>query len=131
MDVLDEMCNQIAVYWAPGAETQSGQVVYTVQPVEIACRWEDTASVFIDRQGDEATSKAEVFVREKVSELGVLWLSNYSIEDPPGCALQSLATCSQNNPFLNPNAYEIRRVEIVPTVDDEDREICCYLGMGK
>src|ERR1700761_8195787 len=88
MEVLEEMCRQIAVYWEPNLENPNGQVTYTANPVEIRVRWEQITDVFIDRTGNEATSKAEVFVLEPVLELGVLWLSPYKVDDPEGLALQ-------------------------------------------
>lgn len=134
MDVLDDMCRQVAIYWPPSFESPSGQPTFTAHPVEILVRWEQTTDVFIDRSGNEATSKAEVWVREEVQQLGVLWLSPYSVDDPPGSALQALAPGSgapgDSSPFVpfnNPDVYEIRRYEEVPTFDNDDVEMIAYL----
>jgi hypothetical protein len=113
MDLLEDMREQRAVYWPPGPLDQNGQHTF-LEPVEILVRWEQSGEIFLDRQGNEQVSRAEVYVGElpeggEVEELGALWLSSKTIDDADGSGLAEIVAGSETDPFLNEGAYEIRK----------------------
>lgn len=113
--ILDTMLVETCVYWAPTAgSNNSGQKRFE-SPVELLCRWVEKRQVFIDRLGNTQESKAKVRVRVDVVELGVLWYG-------------TLATLtSTSDPFLNPNAYEIRYFCRIPKRRGDDVYRYCLL----
>lgn len=113
MRILRTMLKQTCVYWAPTEITGEGQRLFA-SPVEVKCRWEDVIASFIDRMGNPQQSKARVYVGVDVAPLGVLWLPPVSIKLTAGAALAQLE--SEDDPFLNLNAYEIRQFERLPTL---------------
>lgn len=64
-----KMRKQTAVYW--GNPKPDGKGGFTVDdPVEIQCRWVDKAKTFVDRNSQERTSRAKVFVDRDLSLSG-------------------------------------------------------------
>lgn len=113
MRILRTMLKQTCVYWPPGPLTVEGQRTFGT-PEEVKCRWEDCAEQFIDRMGVPAVSRAVVDVGADLDPLGVLWLPPDNRRVSAGVALSQLV--DQVNPFNNPGAYEIRKLERVPTL---------------
>ena len=98
---------QTCVYWAPGnaesgglAHNMYGQPVYA-DGVELDCRWEDTAEIFVSAKGVEECSRAVVFVDGTVVG-GLLMLGDLS---------SALDTA---DPRKNDGAWEIRQIESIP-----------------
>lgn len=59
---------QIATYWPPAVNDGFGGLTFST-PVRIKCRWEDTAVMFRDVNGEQATSSAVVYV-DRSLEIG-------------------------------------------------------------
>lgn len=117
------------MYWPPGPMGPSTRTY--LEPVELIVRWEQTGEMYLDRDGNQQVSRAEVYLGDDVLELGVLWLSSKTIDDADGSGLAEVADGSVTDPFLNEGAYEIRKFVKYPagvegaTEDEFLRE--CYL----
>jgi len=106
MDIIEEMRQQKAVYWAPTGTDQFNRRTYEA-PVEIDCRWVDKRVVYHDKEGREKVSMAVVYVDRVLDiEGGVLWEGE-------------LANITSQAPFENDGAYEIRAFNKTPTLDND------------
>lgn len=99
---LTKIRKQDAVYW--GAPVDDGQGGFTwAAPVEIKCRWENISDLFIDDNGEQAVSKAEVIV-DRIMEIGgYLWLGELDSTIP-------------SDPMDLEEAYKIRSFESIPDI---------------
>ena len=83
MSFYTKMLRQKAVWWplASASGTQQldayGQFVYG-DPIEIDCRWEDTAEDFIASDGTTRVSSAVVFVDRDLTVGGFIFLGTLS-----------------------------------------------------
>lgn len=122
---LEDALNQLAVYWPPGIEGDEGQQIMG-DPIEIVCRWEMVVEQFLDRKsGNVESSKSKVYVDRDLEELGILWLPPNNTELATGQALSQLT--SEEEPFTNPGAYEIRRFDKIPNFDADEFARIAYL----
>lgn len=113
MQILKKMRKQVAVYWAPSGVTgDDGQFLFEA-PIELLVYWKDCNEAFVDIRSNSVTSRAKVYVGQNVKLLGFLWLSSKTKGYTAGEALAELA--DQDVPTLNPGAYEIRKVDKIPT----------------
>lgn len=102
------MRRQYCCYWAPtGRFDSNGQAKYR-PPVELKCRWEDVAEVFLDEKGANQVSNAKVYVDRDVKIQGILWLGRMS------------DLISQMDPTKNPGYYQIRKAGKLPTLRAND-----------
>ena len=114
-------CNQKAVYWPPGSEETGGtdfdnygRPLYS-DAVEIDCRWDDVTEEIILADGTRDLSQAVVIVDREVSVRGVLWLGELvDVED-------------EDVPKNNSGAFEIKRVDKNPDIDNVETLIRAYL----
>ena len=108
-------CNQTAVYWGSPVNTGAGRKKTYAEPVEIDCRWEDSAQLISDDKGNEITSRAVIFVTQDVDEQGMLYLGELE-------TLYDLVGESSGGGLDDPqaiaNVYTIRRFEKVPSIND-------------
>jgi len=112
--------NQTAVYW--GSPTNDGYGGFTwATPVEISCRWVDSTRVISDNRGREMVSRAEVQVGQDVDEQGMLYLGS----------LSDLSEDQKSDPTLVNNAYQIMRLDKVPTMNGLAYFRMAYLGEGR
>lgn len=103
-NIIERMRRQKCVYWAPEVVNYNGKATFAA-PVELKCRWVEKREMFLDRQGNTQVSRAKVrFAETDLQELGVLWLG----------LLTEIAPGSITDPFLNENAWEIRKFEKIP-----------------
>lgn len=102
-----EMLAQTATYWPPATPDIHGRPTWGAG-VEISARWEDRAEEFLDAQGEEAISRARVFVDQDVEVGGVLLLS----------ALADVG--SPSDPKANAGAWEIRATQKIPTLEADE-----------
>ncbi len=72
MGFLTRLRKQYAVYWAPLADTQYGRAAFA-EPIEIRCRWDDSAEEFLTPGGERIISQAVVIVDQVVEPGGFLW----------------------------------------------------------
>jgi len=121
MNYITWPCNQKAVYWPPGSDETGGQdfndygqPLYSTA-VEIDCRWDDVSEEILLPNGDRVMSRAIVIVDREVKIAGVLWLGN--IAD----------VTDEDDPKLNDNAFEIRRVDKNPNIDADEMLVRAYL----
>jgi hypothetical protein len=99
------MLKMRAVYWPPEKEFDPHGKPINRYPQEIRCRWEDSFEQFIDGSGRMQMARAKVYVDRDLKVGGILWLGKLlNIDD------------ENNNPFDNPNAFEIKRFDKLPTL---------------
>lgn len=98
---IKRVCVQTAVYWEYKGPDGYGGVEYA-DPVEIACRWDDTAEVVSDRDGVEFVSQAEVLVTQDLKERSRVMLGKLS--DLP----------VDPDPLNIEDSYEIKRMSRHP-----------------
>ena len=101
--------NQIAVYWAAPVKDGEGGFTWAA-PVEIECRWNDTVETVLASDGKEFVSKSKVHVDQDVVRDGMLFL---------GC-LDDLDSSEEADPITSDDAYKIRRIDKIPTVDGQE-----------
>lgn len=110
MSIITRMRRQTAVWW-PEASTEQdrfGQPQVTT-PVQISVRWEDISEEFIDSNNTRQLSNARVYVDRDVSVGGILMLGKLTdITDAV-------------NPKENVNAWEIRRFEKLPNINNTEQ----------
>ena len=118
-DVLDTMFRDTCVYWAPsGNVDNNGQVIFS-EPVEISCRWVESNEFYLDtKTGTEQISRAKVRLPESVTLLGVLWHGS----------LDDIATGSDEDPFLNRGAWEIRSTKFIPDFENQKTLYIAWLN---
>ena len=111
--VLERLCNEVAVYWIKGINDGYGNYIFG-EPIEIACRWEELTQVVSDAQGNEMTSRALVYVTQDVTEEGMLFYGTlddlydkYDTESSGGAL---------PHPKTIEGAYFIKRFQKVPAL---------------
>lgn len=114
MDILDDMRRQRAVYWPPAEINEFGKIGYG-PPQEIRVRWEGVNEAFVTPAGQTLQSKAKVYPGQDLELQGYLWLGKAS------------QLTDSANPKGNPDAYEIKRFDKIPTVDADDFLRVAYL----
>lgn len=62
-----------AVYWAPGGNNGTGGLLYDVDPVELACRWQNKITLVRDSDGKEQVSQSEVWTEDALDGQGYLF----------------------------------------------------------
>jgi hypothetical protein len=87
-DVLvSNLLKQKAVYWAP-LGFEDGAMQYD-EPIEIKCRWNEMAMLYINAQGEQAPSKCVVMVDRDLELGGVLWLGELGDLDDQAAPLEN------------------------------------------
>jgi len=104
MRIITKMLKQTAVWWSLSGTDGYGQPTVGI-PIEIKVRWEDVGEEFLDGDGTMQLSRAKVFVDRDVEVGGVLMLGKLD------------GSVDQANPKANDGAWEIRRVEKLPTLN--------------
>jgi hypothetical protein len=99
--------NQTAVYWASPTPNGTGGFTWDT-PVEIDCRWESSTELIRASNGEQIVSRAEVQVGQDLEENGMLYLGD----------LDDLSVAQKADPMTVSTAYQIRRFDKVPDIDD-------------
>ena len=117
--------NQTAVYW--GTPTPDGYGGRTfVDPVELlpgsdnGVRWEERAEKFIDLNGEEAVSRAVIYVAQDCDIGGYLFLGD----------LDDLSSGEEADPQTVADAWEIRGWSKIPTRDARGFLRKAWIGSG-
>ena len=100
---ITRLCVQTAVYWGTPVEDGYGGKTFA-DPVEIACRWEDTLEVVSDMYGNEIIVKSAIYVTQDVDEEGYLYLGT----------LDDLDSAEEVDPTTVEGAHIIKRFDKVP-----------------
>jgi hypothetical protein len=90
-----------AVYWEKTEPDETGQQTWA-DPIEIPARWTERNELMQDGNGEEFTSKGNILVDRKLKLNAVLWKGRLA------------DVTSEDDPFANEDAAEIRRVDVVP-----------------
>lgn len=70
---MTRVCVNTAVYWSTPVPNAAGEMGYAAG-VEIKCLWKEKTKLFIDKEGKETASKAEIYVLADLEEQGMLFL---------------------------------------------------------
>jgi hypothetical protein len=98
---------QTAAYWAWTGTDRFGKPTYAAA-IDISVRWEDVSEEFINSDGETVISRAKVYVDRDLKIKGVLLLDGIQT----GTNLTS--------PKKNNGAWEIRRFDKLPTIDQDE-----------
>jgi hypothetical protein len=105
---INRKLNQTAVYWAPLAPGNDGNVTWGAG-AEISVRWENKREVFTNFEGEEKTSSAIVYSNGDETtqvENGRLYLGE----------LTDLTAPQQANPEIVLNSFRIQQSLLSPNV---------------
>lgn len=129
IEIIDSMRQGDAVYWSPKKD-ELGNLVYDRfsnplydEPVFLnhldgtGVFWIQRSEVFVDKTGQERTSKALVFLGRDVEELGILF--NGTIDDIP----QGMV----DQPLKIPRISQILGFRKIPTLDYQQYVRKAYL----
>jgi len=105
---LTDKLKQTAVYWANPQNDGFGGRTFD-DPVEISVRWEDRQELFVDVSGQEARSRAIVYLNQDVDMGAYLYLGN----------LADLSSAEEGDPLIVGSAYEIRGFKKIPDIRAE------------
>jgi len=105
MGIITRMRKQEATYWAPNGFDRNGNPAFAL-PVVIDCRWEDSYELFMDAKGNQAVSKAKVYVDRDLEMRGYLMLGSSYVSD---------------NPLQNPGVHAIRMFQILPNIRNTEQ----------
>lgn len=109
MSLIKKMRKQKAVYWARGNPDVFGSFAF-LEPVEIDCRWEDTAQEFLSPLGETLVSRSMVHVDRVMFPGDRLKLGELESSD------------------ANPNeGFEIRRFDRLPNIKATEYLLTAYL----
>lgn len=100
---------QKAVYWESLGLDDFGKPLFK-EPVEIDVRWEEVNELFINSSGEQERSKAKVFVKDELSERGVLFLG----------LLSTLTAEQKADPFILKSAYSIKSRKSIPSLSGSE-----------
>ena len=101
-----QAAGQTAVYWGSPMATGAGGRSFA-DPVELSVRWEQRQDLFTDGSGQESRSRAVVYVDQDLVESGYLYLGT----------LANRSSAEEGDPLNVTDAYEIRSVEKIPSVN--------------
>jgi len=107
-NLLTDKLKQTAVYWGNPQSDGAGGRTFD-DPVEISVRYEERQELFIDTNGQEARSRAVVYLSQDVAMGGYLYLGD----------LDDLSSAEEGDPLLVQAAYEIRGFEKTPGIKAE------------
>lgn len=97
--------NQKAVYWGNPQPSGYGGLTYD-EPIEIDCRWVDSAQIITDAKGNEIVCRATVQVNRDLDEEGLLYLGE----------LEDLDSSEEADPQTISKAYSIKRFDKTPNI---------------
>lgn len=112
--IIGKMLRQFAVYWPITGADSRGKPTWG-PPIELPCRWEDTQDTFQDSKLERLRSEAVVYLTYDVEQGGVLMLGE-------------LTSSIDSDPKANPNAWEISKVEKVPSLQVNETLRVAYLS---
>lgn len=97
MPNFERNLRQTCTYWAQTALNMSGKGTFAT-PVQLPCRWEDVAHLFLNKRGQEVTSRSRVFLAQDIDLQGYLMLGTSAAADPTTLV----------------DAWEIQQVKVTP-----------------
>lgn len=110
MSFLTKYHNQTATLWVEDGLDSLGDFTYSA-PTTITVRWEDKNERFIDNTGEEARSRAVIFLGQDVS---------------PGDYL-FLGTSIDSDPVIVDNAFKVKAFMKIPSFKSGEFERKAFL----
>lgn len=105
MGILDDKCNEAAVYWPPQRPDRFGKAAQgTAEAID--CHWEDVAEVYTGADGQQFVSRSVVYVKRQLKRQGYLFFG--ALVDAPA------------DPTSSDDCFQIRLFERVPSVAGDD-----------
>lgn len=95
---------QTVTYWAPQGTDRFGKRAFA-SPATLQARWEDTAELFINQQGQQDVSRSRVITADETELGGYLYLG----------------TSADTDPTMVDGAFEIRSVRTQPDLRSLDQ----------
>jgi hypothetical protein len=115
MSIITRMRKQVAVWWGQSAAPDAfGQPVWGA-PVQIKCRWEDSVSEYIAKDGSTQRSTSRVYVDRVMKEGDLLRLG----------AITTLTNLSV--PKKNSGVWEIKSFNQLPNIRNSETLLTAYL----
>lgn len=114
MSLITRMRRQKAVYWARSATANRFGVFTFSSPVEIECRWDDSAQQYRDENGEEALSNAVVYVDRDMKQGDRLKKGEMESDTP-------------DDPMELLDSYEIKRFDDTPNLKATESLRTAYL----
>jgi len=113
-EVISRRFKQKCIYW--GNPVNDGHNKFTFDtPVELNCRWEEIEQIISDKNGNEITSRAVVYVSQDLDEDGMLMLGTLeSLYELEGDSDSSSGVV--DDPKDVEGAYIIKRFQKVPAL---------------
>lgn len=116
MRLIKKMCKQDAIYWPPDVVSDDYGQRTSVAPIDLKVRWEDTIQQMVDEKGTAFQSKAEVYVLQDVKLSGIMCQGKTT---DAGIDLRV--------PMNNDGAYEIKKIDKIPTLSAKQFVRIVYL----
>lgn len=113
MSFMTRVRKQKAVWWARSTKDRFGKYSFA-EPVEVSCRWDDTAQEFLDYQGELQASRALVYPDRVMVPGDRLMLGELESDTPV-------------DPMSIRTAYEIRRFDQNPNFRATETWYTAYL----
>lgn len=113
MSIIAKMRKQTAVWWERGSPDRYGKFAFAA-PVEVACRWDDTAQEFLAFNGEKRVSRAVVYV-DRIMK--------------PGDRLMrgDLESDTAEDPLTLNEAFEIHRFDQNPNIKATETLLTAFL----
>lgn len=113
MSIIKRMRRQKAVWWQRLSPDEYGEFSYAV-PVEVSCRWDDTAQEFLDPKGETQTSRSVVYV-DRLMTVG------------DRLKRGELESDTADDPSEEAEAFEIRRFDQNPNLRNTETLLTAFL----
>jgi hypothetical protein len=112
MSIISKMRRQKAVWWKRSDPDQFGKFSF-LEPVEIACRWEDVGQEFRNAKGEVQISNSVVYV-DRVLALGDrLWRGELN--------------SAPDDPLTQAGSYAVQRFDQLPNLKATETLYTAYL----
>ena len=99
MSFLHRLLNETATYWAvTGFDQYTDPTLAT--PVTMNSRWEAKTELFIDKNGEQAHSRAVVYTDTSVATGGYLYRGTSATANPESVSGADLIRCVQEVPDI-------------------------------
>ncbi len=122
MSIIKRMRKQTAVYWSQSGVDAYGARQYNA-PIEIDVRWDDKASQYVNKEGEQVASRGTVYVGIDVKP-GDMLLKGILIADSSSSGTADILTPEDPK---EAGAWEIQQFASIPNLRNTETLRICYL----